>query len=43
MYLLGRGYSTEEVKRQMGLSLRGELTLEPSDETGGRVPLIYRH
>jgi len=43
MYLLGRGYSTEEVKRQMGLSLRGELTLEPSDEGGGREPLIYRH
>lgn len=43
MYLLGRGYSTEEVKRQMGRSLRGELTLEPSDEAGGRVPLIYRH
>ena len=43
MYLLGQGYSTEEVKRQMGLSLRGELTLEPSDEGGGREPLIYRH
>ena len=43
MYLLGRGYSTEEVKQQMGRSLRGELTLEPSDEAGGRVPLIYRH
>ena len=24
----------------MGLSLRGELTLEPSDEGGGRDPLL---
>ena len=42
MYLFGRGYSPEEVKQQMALPLRGEMTLEPTAEDFGRETYIYR-
>lgn len=42
MYLFGRGYRAEEVKAQMSIPLRGEMTLEPSAEGFGRENYIYR-
>ncbi|MBF1368220.1 MAG: L-asparaginase 1, partial [Porphyromonadaceae bacterium] len=42
MYLFARGYTEAEVKRQMAIPLRGEMTLERTDEDLNRETFIYR-
>ena len=42
MYLLGQGFSSEEVSRLMAIPLRGEMSLDQEMEGFSREISIYR-